>query len=49
MPGRPFIMSGAPWRVARPAPRLGQHTAEALADLGYTSEQVQSFRRAGVL
>ena len=30
MPGAPFRMSEAPWRLRRPAPRLGEHTDEVL-------------------
>ena len=46
---RPFIMSGTPWRVERPAPRLGQHTDEVLANLGYTASDVTSLRSEGVV
>ena len=31
-PGSPAIWSGTPWRVRRPAPLLGEHTDEALAE-----------------
>ncbi len=32
MPGRPFIMPECPWELRRPAPLLGQHTDEVLAE-----------------
>ena len=32
-PGRPFIMGATPWAIRRPAPLLGQHTEEILAEL----------------
>src|SRR5262249_5798778 len=32
-PGAPFRLGDAPWRVARP-PRLGEHDAQVLAELG---------------
>ncbi len=32
-PGRPFIMGATPWAIRRPAPTLGQHTDEILAEL----------------
>ena len=32
-PGAPYILSKTPWRVQRPAPRLGEHNQEVLADL----------------
>lgn len=49
MLARPFIMSGTPWRVDRPAPKLGQHTVEVLSDLGYTPEDVDALRDEGVI
>ncbi|MEA2626847.1 MAG: hypothetical protein QOD06_2892 [Candidatus Binatota bacterium] len=32
VPGAPFVLSRTPWRLARPAPELGQHTAEVLGE-----------------
>jgi crotonobetainyl-CoA:carnitine CoA-transferase CaiB-like acyl-CoA transferase len=32
-PGAPFRMAASPWRIDKPAPRLGQHTAEVLQEL----------------
>ena len=34
MPGAPYIFSATPWELRRPAPKLGEHTAELLAELG---------------
>ena len=34
MPGAPYRHSATPWRLRRPAPCLGQHTAEVLAEVG---------------
>ena len=34
MPGAPYKMSATPWTLRRPAPTLGQHTAEVLAEAG---------------
>jgi len=34
MPGAPYKLSDSGWAIQRPAPRLGQHTAEILAELG---------------
>ena len=45
---RPFIMSGTPWRLQRPAPKLAQHTKEVLSELGYTTADIQSLRSGGV-
>jgi crotonobetainyl-CoA:carnitine CoA-transferase CaiB-like acyl-CoA transferase len=33
MPGAPYRHGATPWRIARPAPRLGEHDAEILAPL----------------
>jgi benzylsuccinate CoA-transferase BbsE subunit len=33
MPGAPYLMSGTPWRIQRPAPRLGEHNAEVLGEI----------------
>ena len=33
MPGAPYIFSATPWELRRPAPKLGEHTAEVLAEL----------------
>ncbi len=30
IPGRPFVMPDSPWEIRRPAPLLGEHTAEIL-------------------
>lgn len=32
MPAAPVAMQGTPWALRRPAPRLGQHTAQVLAE-----------------
>jgi benzylsuccinate CoA-transferase BbsE subunit len=33
MPGAPYLLTATPWELRRPAPRLGEHTAEVLAEL----------------
>lgn len=33
MPGAPYKLSETPWRIQRPAPRLGQHNQEVWAEL----------------
>ena len=33
-PGAPYRLDRTPWRISRPAPRLGEHNAEILAPLG---------------
>jgi len=34
MPGAPYKLGATPWTLRTPAPCLGQHTAEVLAELG---------------
>jgi len=34
VPGAPYQLSATPWRLRRPAPRLGQHTREVLEEAG---------------
>ena len=47
LPGHPIRMSATPWRSFRPAPRLGQHTAEVLRDwLGWPDGEAQALSEA---
>ena len=48
-PGRPFIMGATPWAIRRPAPLLGQHTDEILAELGLSESEVGSLRDGGIV
>jgi len=45
--GHPVKFSRTPADATRPGPALGQHTAEVLADLGYTEEQVAALEASG--
>jgi len=45
----PIHLSNTPARPAEPPPRLGQHTEEVLAELGYSPERISDLRREGVL
>lgn len=49
MPGAPYVLSGTPWRTYRPAPELGEHTAEILAGAGLTKADVALLFSAGVV
>jgi benzylsuccinate CoA-transferase BbsE subunit len=48
MPGAPYVLSATPWRVRRPAPTLGQHTAEVLGGIGVAREDVARLFSMGV-
>ena len=48
-PGRPFLMSESPWELPSPAPTLGQHNHEILADLGYSNPDIVRLRQMGVI
>lgn len=49
MPGRPFIMNESPWELRRPAPLLGEHTREILAEVGYTEAEVEDLLNSGTV
>jgi crotonobetainyl-CoA:carnitine CoA-transferase CaiB-like acyl-CoA transferase len=45
----PVDLSETPGRLGRPAPTLGEHTDEILAELGYDAGQIADLRARGVL
>jgi crotonobetainyl-CoA:carnitine CoA-transferase CaiB-like acyl-CoA transferase len=47
--GEPVIVDGGPYRVRRPAPALGEHTDEVLAELGRSADDIAALRVAGVI
>ena len=47
--GVPIKLSSSPGRVRGRPPRLGEHTAAVLAELGHTEEEVAAWRDAGVI
>jgi CoA:oxalate CoA-transferase len=49
MLGFPMKLSESPCRVRRPAPELGEHADEVLAELGYTETARHELRAAGVV
>ena len=49
MPGAPYQLSRTPWRIARPAPRLGEHNAEVLGAAGIGRGELEQLAGAGVV
>ncbi|GGK21155.1 CaiB/BaiF CoA transferase family protein [Salinarimonas ramus] len=49
MTGFPVKLSGTPCRVERPAPDLGAHTDDVLAEAGYAPEEIAALRESGVV
>jgi len=43
----PVRFSGAPQRVRRAAPLIGEHTEEVLAEIGYDADDIASLRNSG--
>jgi crotonobetainyl-CoA:carnitine CoA-transferase CaiB-like acyl-CoA transferase len=44
----PILMDGSPLVYERASPRLGEHTATILTDLGYGEDEVTRLKRVGV-
>jgi benzylsuccinate CoA-transferase BbsE subunit len=49
MPGAPYKLSRTPWRIHRPAPRLGEHNDAVYGWLGYDPQSLDRLRAAGVI
>jgi crotonobetainyl-CoA:carnitine CoA-transferase CaiB-like acyl-CoA transferase len=47
--GCPVHFSATPTRIDRPAPRLGEHTREVLAECGYGDHEIDALIAAGVV
>jgi crotonobetainyl-CoA:carnitine CoA-transferase CaiB-like acyl-CoA transferase len=45
--GFPIKLSRTPAGIHRPAPALGEHTAEILGDSGYSAEEIQALEESG--
>ncbi len=49
MAGVPWRFSRSPASIRRPAPALGQHTDEVLAELGYAPDRIAALRTSGAV
>ena len=47
--GAPFKMSGNTTPIIRPAPGLGEHSEDILAEIGHSPERITELREAGVI
>jgi len=45
--GLPVKLSRTPGKVTRPAPRLGEHTREVLAEFGFSSSEIEALIASG--
>jgi CoA:oxalate CoA-transferase len=47
--GFPVKLSDTPAALQRPAPQLGEHTAEILATIGYSEKEIQEIKKKGAI
>jgi crotonobetainyl-CoA:carnitine CoA-transferase CaiB-like acyl-CoA transferase len=47
--GFPYALGATPCELRLPPPELGQHTAEVLAELGYSAEQREALEASGAI
>jgi formyl-CoA transferase len=48
-PRPPVRFAATPAAIARPAPSLGEHTSEVLAELGLSPNEIDELRASGVV
>jgi formyl-CoA transferase len=46
--GQPVTLERTPSRIARAAPRRGEHTEEVLVEIGFSTAEVSRLRTEGV-
>jgi benzylsuccinate CoA-transferase BbsE subunit len=49
VPGAPYALSKTPWRLAGMPPRLGEHTAQVLGELGFGPAEMAALLQSGVI
>lgn len=48
-PGAPYEFGMLAWRLGGPAPTLGQHTAQIMAELGYSKSETDALAQEGII
>ncbi len=49
-PGAPYRHAATPWRIARPAPRIGEHNEEIYCgELGLSAETFRALQESGII
>lgn len=48
-PGPPYEFGNLEWRLGDNVPAFGQHTAEVLAECGYSPDEIEAFEKEGVV
>lgn len=49
VPGAPYHLSATPWTQPGPSPRLGEHSAQVLASLGYEGAALAALLHEGII
>jgi len=49
VPGIIPKLSATPGAIRTPAPKLGEHTAEVLRSVGYSADEVDKLKAAGIV
>ncbi len=47
--GQPILMSRTPSHIATPPPLAGEHSAEILAEIGYSDAEIEALKAAGAI
>jgi benzylsuccinate CoA-transferase BbsE subunit len=48
-PGAPYLFNGTPWRVYRRPPRIGEHTAVILDEIGIDADETEALMAEGII